>query len=375
MELFNYIAHKHFIETISYTYAATQLGANIRILSSQKPDFDDVDIILLGCGETRGENAKNLYSQAPDIIREEFYKLHYWHSGITIADIGNIIEGKTKQDTHAALKLVLQELHAMGKKVLLLGGSHDMTIQQYEVFKDNNEIIDLSVIDMLADIDDTNAVGYQNYLMNILTLTPNYIRHFNLLGFQSYYVNPKLIETLDKLRFDCMRVGKVREDIELVEPALRGSHVVSIDINAIRYSDAPANLLGSPNGFYGDEMCTIMKYAGMSNILTSTGIYGYMPEHDKNNITAKLIAQMLWYYVDGLLLAKNESDLNEKEQFFEYHISFTDTNTFFLKSKKTNRWWMKLPNDKFIACTYQDYVTASNNEIPERWLREIERMV
>ena len=45
----------------------------------------------------------------------------------------------------------------------------------------------------------------------------------------------------------------------------------------------------------------------------------------------------------------------------------------FLQSKKTGRWWMQLPNKKFIACSYKDYVQASQNEIPERWLRAQER--
>ena len=45
----------------------------------------------------------------------------------------------------------------------------------------------------------------------------------------------------------------------------------------------------------------------------------------------------------------------------------------FLQSKRTGRWWMQLPNKKFIPCSYKDYVTASQNEIPERWLRAQER--
>jgi hypothetical protein len=72
---------------------------------------------------------------------------------------------------------------------------------------------------------------------------------------------------------------------------------------------------------------------------------------------------------------KDESPLSDKNQFLEYHITFTDNDTVFYKSKKTNRWWMKVQDDHIIACAYQDYITACNNEIPERWLREMERSV
>ena len=372
LELLNYTARLNHQDR---EYMPTQLGNNIYIIDEQHTDIDDLDIILIGCGELRGQHPSLAYSNAADLVREELYKLYYWHTEVKIGDIGNILEGITLGDTRAALKTVLAELQQLGKKVLVIGGSHDLTLQQYDVFRDQQTIIDFTVIDMLADLDDTTGNRYDNHLMEALTSSPNFVRHFNLVGFQSYYVNPNLIETFDKLHFDCVRVGKAREDLEQLEPVLRSSHIVSIDINAIRYSDAPANTLGSPNGFYGDEMCKLTRFAGMSTTLSSLGIYGYMPEHDREHITAKLLAQMIWYFIDGVHVLKNESPLEELDQFMEYQITFTDNNTLFIKSKKTNRWWMKLPNGNFIPCSHKDYITACNNEIPERWMREVERLV
>jgi hypothetical protein len=184
-----------------------------------------------------------------------------------------------------------------------------------------------------------------------------------------------MIETFHKLHFDCIRVGKARENMEELEPAFRRSQVVSIDINAIRHSDAPANKLGSPNGFYGDEMCKITRFAGMSSNLLSLGIYGYRTEVDTDLITAKLLAQMVWYFIDGVLVAKSESPIDDTEQYIEYTISIPENRAVFLKSKKTNRWWIQLPNGQYIPCTYNDYLTACSNQIPERWMREVERLV
>lgn len=373
-ELLNYTSSLHFIETEELSYLPTQLGSHIQILKNSNFDIDNLDILIVGCGEFRGQKSSLSMSSGPDIIRKELYKLHYWHPEVKIGDIGNILEGATINDTRAALRTVLDELHQLGKKVLILGGSHDLTLQQYDVFKSREELVDFTVIDMLVDLDDFSENRYDNYLMEALTHTPNFVKQFNLIGFQSYFVNPNLIETFDKLGFDCTRVGKAREDIEQLEPTIRGSHIVSIDINAIRFSDAPANKLASPNGFYGDEMCKITRFAGMSDALSSLGIYGYLPENDQNEITAKLLAQMIWYFVDGVHVGKQESTLNEHDQFLEYHITFTDTNSLFLKSKKTNRWWMKMPNGNFIPCSQKDYLTACNNEIPERWIRELERL-
>ncbi|MBD0279751.1 MAG: arginase, partial [Flavisolibacter sp.] len=43
------------------------------------------------------------------------------------------------------------------------------------------------------------------------------------------------------------------------------------------------------------------------------------------------------------------------------------------QSKRTGRWWMQLPDKQYIACSHNDYLQASQNEIPERWLRIHER--
>ncbi|MGN6566780.1 MAG: arginase, partial [Flavipsychrobacter sp.] len=131
----------------------------------------------------------------------------------------------------------------------------------------------------------------------------------------------------------------------------------------------------SPNGFTGDEACLLTRYAGMSNNLTSFGIYGYDTRNDIHRMTARLISQMIWYFIDGYQVRRSEARLTERDEFISFHVSFTDNDTVFLKSKRTNRWWMKLPNQLYVPCSYNDYLIASKDEIPERWLREQERLL
>ena len=209
----------------------------------------------------------------------------------------------------------------------------------------------------------------------MLTVQPNFVNHYSHIGFQSYYAHPRMMETLDKLRFDFYRLGRVREHIEDMEPVLRTSNLFSFDISAVKYSDAPVNINGSPNGFTGEEACVLTRYAGMSDKLTSLGIYGYHPEDDTANMTAKLISQMIWYFINGYQVSKSEAELTDHEEFITFHVTFTDNDTVFLKSKRTNRWWMRLPNQAYVPCSYNDYLIASNDEIPERWLREQERLI
>jgi hypothetical protein len=111
----------------------------------------------------------------------------------------------------------------------------------------------------------------------------------------------------------------------------------------------------------------------MSPTVNTVGVYGYDPRLDRQDLTAKQIAQQLWYLLDGRSRGKREASLTEKDSFNEYYMAFAEVETVFLQSKKTGRWWMQLPDKKFIACSYKDYLLASSNEIPERWLRAQER--
>ena len=355
-------------------YEPLQIGSTIDLYEEDNiPDLDAADLILLGAGEARGNGLPNGRTDTPDVIRREFYRLFHWHQDVRVADAGNLLSGRTLADAYAAYKTVLTELIDAGKTVIILGGSHDLTYAQYQAYAMKKYIIEVTVADALIDLQETSEVRSQNFLLNMFMEQPNYIRHYNHVGFQSYFVQPRMLETLDKLRFDCYRLGKVRENLEEIEPVLRNTDLFSVDVNMIKHTDAPANSL-SPNGFSGEEACAISRYAGMSSQLSSYGIYGYNPDKDKDNLTAKQIAQMLWYFMDGRSVKNKEAQLADREAFLEFHIAFTDIDTVFLKSKKTGRWWMQLPDKNFVPCAYSDYLLASNNEIPERWLRSQERL-
>jgi arginase family enzyme len=349
-----------------------QLGNHIYYNGTEFPDVHAADVVLLGVGEERGTGNGVSESHAPDLVRKHLYTLFNWHPDVQLADVGTIRPGATLNDTYAAARSVIAELIAHKKKVIVLGGSHDLTLAQYGAYAEHQQIIEASCVDALINLGTGSALRSENFLMEMLTGEPNFIRHYNHIGFQSYFVHPNMLQTMDKLRFDCYRLGVVKDQLEEMEPVLRNSNMLSIDMAAMANSAAPANRL-SPNGFNGEEMCTLTRFAGMGEHLSSIGIYGYNPQQDVHELTALQIAHMIWYFVDGVSKAKAEAHFNDRHAFNEFHTAFNEVDTLFLQSKKTGRWWMQLPNQKFIACSVNDYRQASHNEIPERWLRAQER--
>jgi len=353
-------------------YTDGQLGKHIEIFTEEMPDIEHADIILLGVTEFRGNGYFESDNDAANVIRKHLYRLHYWHTDVIIADLGNVKKGASINDSYAAIKTILAELFRKNKTVLILGGSHDITLAQYQAYIELNQQVEATCVDAMIDLRGESPIRSENFLMEMLTGEPNMVKHYNHIGFQSYFVHPRMLETMDKLRFDCFRVGTVTQNIEEIEPVFRNSHLLSFDINAIKHSDAPANK-NCPNGLTGVEACMLTRYAGFSSKLNSVGIYGYKPYDDVEEMTAKQISQMIWYFIDGKNRCKQEAALTNREFFNEYHTVFAEVETVFLQSKKTSRWWMQMPDKRFTACSYNDYLSASNNQIPERWLRVQER--
>ncbi|HRN72748.1 MAG TPA: arginase family protein [Ginsengibacter sp.] len=352
-------------------YNDKQIGRIADIYKEGFPEVADADIILVGTDESRG--AGYITDNHPaDMVREQLYRMYLWHADIKIADIGNIKSGSSLNDSYSCLKTVLKDFRSTGKSVVIIGGSHDNTLAQYMAYAEEKKFAEATVIDAHIDLQSDSSLRSETFLMEMLTSEPNYIRHYNHIGFQSYFVHPYMLETMDKLRFDVYRVGAAKEHLEEMEPIMRGSDFFSFDMGAVQYGAIPGSGV-SPNGFSGEEACSLARFAGMAHGADSFGIYGYRPEHDINNITAIQISQMIWYFIDGKNKSRQESEFSDTFAFNEYHTSFADSDVVFLQSKKTGRWWMKMPGKKYVACSYSDYLFASNNEIPERWLRVQER--
>jgi len=186
-------------------------------------------------------------------------------------------------------------------------------------------------------------------------------------------------EMLQSMNFDVIRLGELKANFNEVEPIMRNTDFLSFDISSIQHAYAGANVYSSPNGLNGEDACKIMRYAGVSDKVTAVGLFEYNQDIDTNNQTSYLLAQMIWYFVDGYKIRKNELNPNLKN-CVKYTVAFEDgkNEITFYKSQSSGRWWMGVPYKKdgtdtvqnyYIACSYRDYEIANQGEIPERWLK------
>lgn len=375
-----------------YSEKATRrrLGDVVKAYGSDKnfPDLETVDIAIIGVLEDRNAVSNDGCDKAPDQIRHYLYKLFEGNYTARLADLGNIKKGHTVKDTYFALSRVIKELIQKNIVPVVLGGSQDLTFANYQAYEDLGQIINIVSVDPLFDLGNNESeINSQSYLSRIILHQPNYLFNFSNIGYQTYFVDQEGIDLMKNLFFDVYRLGQVQADLEEVEPIVRNADMFSFDVSAIRQSDAPGNKNACPNGFYGEEACKIARYAGMSDKLTSLGFYELNPKADQNGQTAHLVSQMIWYFIDGFYHRNNELPHQEKKHFIKYHVKLEDQKDemVFYKSKKSDRWWMEVPirtqqkvkfkRHHLIPCSYQDYQTACNNDVPDRWWQAYQKLM
>lgn len=365
--------------------SASNIGRNIQIHTSQNgfPDLDEVSIVILGVKEGRRAVNNNGCGEDLSSIRKKLYQLFpgNWH--VKIADIGNITQGNSVNDTYFAVSETIEALLKKNIIPIIIGGSQDLTYANYRAYDKLEQTVNLVAVDSRFDLGSIDEeLTSISFLSKIIMEYPNNLFNYSNIGYQTYYNAQEEIQLLENLYFDAFRLGEVK-DLQLVEPIMRDADMVSIDIGAVKQSEASANKNCSPNGFYGEEICAVARYAGISDKVSSFGVYEYNPRLDDKEQTAGLIAQMIWYFIEGVNSRAKDYPYSTKESYQKFTVMLDDDDPVnFYKSDKSGRWWMEInliTDNKYkrhtlIPCAYQDYVKATEQQIPERWFKALQKL-
>jgi formiminoglutamase len=375
------------IEGPYFEHLTAQAGFphNITIHTDNSPvkDISKFKIAILGVPE--GRNSPNTGSlKAPDKIREQLYSLAKIPGRSKIIDLGNMKQGVTFNDTIAGLTDILTLLISENVFPVIIGGSSAVIPAIDRAISSALEKYTITCVDPRIDFsNERKEPDSFNYLNSLINNHKSAFSHYINIGYQTYLNDQQVINRFLKKRAELVRIGDVRQAIYLTEPLFRDSDVAIVDISAVRQSDAPGTISPSPNGFYGEEICLLSRYAGISDKLKIFGLFDVNPEFDIRNQTTGLAAQILWFFLEGFSQKQYETpvlNLSNSGRFIKYHVRITDLidDLIFVKSNLTDRWWIELPSEAdqnlYVACSHEDYLKANRNEVPDRWVQAVERL-
>lgn len=356
----------------------------IYVNDHQMPDKDGLDIAIIGLNEIRG--SESIKESGVDLIREKLYSLKKGSGACNIADLGNLRNGPTLEESYKRIQEVVYHLMEQNILPVLIGGSQDLDIGQFMAYEEMDKLVNILNIDARFDLlDDDNASPDVSHIHKILTYEPNYLFSYNHLAHQSYLVSPWATKVLEQLNFNAIRLGNVRENIMKTEPLIREADMITFDVSAIQEHYCKAGSRTEVFGLTGEEACQISWYAGMNDKLSSAGFYEYDPSRDTDrNSSASTIAVMVWYFIEGYKNRKHEKGFQTND-YTKYVVSMENTSEsmVFYKSRLSEKWWMEIPNTShkgiydrnfIVPCDYDDYQIALKGELPDRWINTISKL-
>lgn len=348
------------------------------------PELNRKGIAVIYVPEYRNSTIKT--SGANDHFRSEFHEFNLGDNwDFALYDLGTIQPGESVLDTYFALSQVVSELVKAEIIPFVVGGSQDLLMAVYKGFEGLERMMNICAVDSKLDVGEPNdPISSSGFVSHLLMQRPCFLFNYATVGVQRLLVNRKEIDLFEKLYFDVCRLGSFNSDFRVAEPHLRNSDLLSVDFKSVRNSDSDPVRYNNVNGFRADQLCQIMKYAGMSDKMSCVGIFDMHPE--QSIAASNLLAQLIWYFADGVAQRVGDFPIGSKSNYKKFYVSLDDfaEDLVFYKSDKSERWWLevrypagqelKYDRHHLVPCDQKDYELALKNEIPDLWWKTLQKL-
>lgn len=356
------------------------LGKKTTFFSGKEFDsYSNYQIAIIGVLDNRGlRNGDDVVDVSK--IRKALYALYPGNWEQPIIDFGDIVPGESLGDTYYLLRKLMERLLKNQVIPIVIGGSQDLTYAMYRAYDVMEQMVNLVCIDDRLDLVKEDSCPAESFLSRIIMEEPNNLFNYSNLGYQTYFNSQEEIDLIESLYFEAYRLGEIVYDAKISEPVLRDADLVSLDLNAIKSADSGDFKVFNPNGFDGREICSLARYAGLSDRVSAFGMFNY----NNSGTEALLIAQVMWYFIEGVNYRSHEYPFTSKKSYFKYIVPIEDyEDLVFYKSDVSGRWWIEvdmastvnetITRKMLLPCDFSDYESAIAQQVPERWWRALKR--
>lgn len=352
------------------------LGSNITLFDSGKSDYSLIDIAIIGINEYRNSDEVSSGFLNLEKFRKEFYSLFYGNWSAKILDLGNVISGESYSDTYFAVESLHKDLINQNIVVIFIGGGQDFTFSLYKSLSKKHKKVNICSLDNKFDFGKIKKnFSSSSYMSKIIMEKNNSLNHFCNLGYQTFLNSQEEMDLLNKFNFEFHRLGEITDNIKIVEPVLSEANLLTVDFKSIKASEL--NFAHNyPNGFESNQLCSVLRYAGMSNNIDSVGFFELLD----SSISSALLSQSIWYFIEGYSLRVEEDPSSTNFNGNSYNVICEGTNLKFYNSKLTQKWWVefidksKTQNTSLLfPCSKRDYLMVCDEILSDRLLMLLKR--
>lgn len=154
------------------------------------------------------------------------------------------------------------------------------------------------------------------------------------------------------------------------ELVIRNSNTLLINMNILS-SNTYTSPQNSSIGVSDEYFILLCKMIGNNPKLNSVCFYNYNHSFDNSN-TSKLLADSIWYLIEGLKHRKKTIDFEPTQ---EVVLENEGTTISFLKEQTQNRWWAKMNNSSLFPVSIDEFKDAKKGIINDILFKQIEKYV
>lgn len=329
-------------------------------------EIKEGSIVLLFVSDYRGANG-DAESQDFTGIRREFYKLSQLDFEIPIIDLGDLVSGKTPQDSHYILQEVLSACHQKGAVPVIVGGSNDLAFSLFSALNYHQKDINYTQISNIVSLKEDEQIHESTFLSKILGSKDFSIKNYHHLGYQKHLNEMDSVKLIKEVQFDIIRLAEMMNSTEKTEPYFRKADLVTINCDAIETFAEAFSMNPQVNGLNRREICAYLKEIGLSERLKSVGIFNYNIYSD-SQLNHQLLAQMIWYLIEGINIQRS----HPKEKSYEtFYVLINDEQYAFKRDVFSNLWYFGEDEDidNCVPCSRSDFDEAKRGFLGPRFTR------
>lgn len=331
-------------------------------------EIQENGIVLVFCSDYRG--VKNGDAEILDFrnVRTELYRLSKLDFEIPICDLGDLISGKSHQDSHYILQEVLSMCHYKNAIPVIIGGSNDLAFSLFSTLNFHQKNINYTQISNIISLaNDGEEITEKNFLSKILSAKNFSIKNYHHLGYQKHLNEIDSVKLMKGVEFEIIRLAEMMNSTEKTEPFFRRADLVTVNCDAVESLGDGFSVNPQVNGLNRREICAYMKEIGLSENLKSVGIFNFNGNSD-HFLNHQLLAQMIWYLIEGINIQKS----HPKERHFETFWVLIDDEQYAFKRDNFSGLFYFGDDEKvenLIPCSRMEYDEAKKGNLDRRFLK------
>lgn len=294
-----------------------RLGALVRVAALADALAGAPAVVLVGAPDDRGVvngGGRAGAAEGPLEIRRHLYRFTPGDHGelvrLRVYDVGDIPPEATVEATHERVEEVIAALLEAGARVVLLGGGHDLAYASQSALlarlpeHQRGAVVNVDAHYDVRPLKDgttiTSGTAFRRLgerfgaRVKLIQLAAQ--AHLCSAAHRDWLTRrDDLVQPLGELRASPSRVpGALRRALQAAAHA--HSVGVSLDLDAVRASEAPGVSAPSPDGLHAQDLLEIASAAGEHKNVRVLDVMEVCPRLDVDGRTARLAALAVWRF-------------------------------------------------------------------------------